>query len=189
VGVENIEASGILVIMEINIRKIDHHESPQTKSFSRKSTVTSRLVLGMDNEKLAYTIVPVEPYERDYAAEDVDHGFDDDSTTVFFAEVDGNLAGRIKMMKWWNQFGYVEDIVVNPEYRGLGIGRKLLERGIQWARENGFPGVMLETQDNNVPACNLYQNCGFVLGGFDRHVYKAMNPGTKETALYWYLIF
>ena len=175
--------------MEITIRKIDQHESPQTKSFSRKSAVNSRLMLNIENEKLTYVIIPVEPYEREVPAEDTEYGFDDAGPTVFFAEVDGNLAGRIKVMKWWNQFGYVEDLVVNPEYRGLGIGRKLLEHGIQWSRENGFPGVMLETQDDNVPACMLYQSCGFVLSGFDRNVYKAINPNTKETALYWYLIF
>jgi len=176
--------------MEITIRKIDPQESPQTKSFSRKSTVNSRLVLGIENEKLIYTVAPVdEPYERELRAEDVDYGFDDTGPMIFFAEVDAKPAGRIKMMKWWNQFGYVEDLVVNPEYRGLGIGRKLLERGIQWAREKGFPGVMLETQDDNVPACMLYQSCGFVLSGFDHNVYKAVNPNTRETALYWYLIF
>ncbi|NJC96761.1 MAG: N-acetyltransferase [Anaerolineales bacterium] len=182
--------------MEITIRKIDSQESPQTKFFSRKSMVVSRLALGMENEKLIYTIVPVElPYEREYAVEDTDYGFENANVTVFFAEIVGAqhavplLAGRIKMMRWWNRFGYVEDIVVNPEYRWRGIGRKLLERGIQWARENGYPGVMLETQDNNVPACRLYESCGFVLGGFDRDVYKAINPNTKETALYWYLLF
>lgn len=152
--------------------------------------VNSRLVLGIENEKLVYTIAQVdEPYEREVPAQDTEYGFDEAGPTIFFAEVDGKLAGRIRMLKWWNQFGYVEDLVVNPEYRGLGIGRKLLERGIQWAHENNFPGVMLETQDDNVPACTLYQSCGFVLSGFDRNVYKAINPHTKETALYWYLIF
>jgi len=151
--------------------------------------VHSRLVIGIENEKLFYTIIPVEPYERDVPAEDVEYGFDDTGPTIFFAEADGKLAGRIKMLRWWNRFAYVEDLVVNPEYRGAGIGRKLLEHGIQWVRENGFPGVMLETQDNNVPACTLYQSAGFVLCGFDRNVYKAINPNTKETALYWYLIF
>ena len=176
--------------MEITIRKIEPHESKQTKSFSRKSMVHSRLVLGIENEKLVYTIESVEtPYEREVHVEDVDYGFDESSPTIFFADVDGNIAGRIKMMRWWNQFAYVEDLVVNPEYRGMGLGRALLERGIQWARENNYPGVMLETQDDNVPACTLYQSCGFVLSGFDRNVYKAINPNTKETALYWYLIF
>lgn len=180
--------------MEITIRKMNPQESPQTNSFSRKSTVNSRLVLGIENEELFYTIVPVEPYEREVHAEDVDYGFDDAGPTIFFAEVGAIresplLAGRIKMMRWWNRFAYVEDLVVNPEYRGMGIGRQLLERGIQWSRENGYPGVMLETQDDNVPACRLYQSAGFVLSGFDRNVYKAINPDTKETALYWYLIF
>ncbi len=175
--------------MEVIIRKINRHESAQTKSFSRKSMVNSRLILNIENEKLTYTIAAVEPYEREVPAEDTDYGFDDTGPTIFFAEANGKLAGRIKMLKWWNQFGYVEDLVVNPEFRGLGIGRKLLERGIQWAREHDFPGVMLETQDDNVPACMLYQNCGFVLSGFDRNVYKAINPNTRETALYWYLIF
>jgi ribosomal protein S18 acetylase RimI-like enzyme len=175
--------------MEITIRKLDPQESPQTRSFSRKSRVTSRLLLNIEDEKLVYTIVPVEPYERDVHAEDTDYGFDEAGPTIFVAEVDGKLAGRIRMMRWWNQFGYVEDLVVNPEYRGLSIGRMLLERGIQWAHENDFPGVMLETQDDNVPACTLYQSCGFVLSGFDRNVYKAINPNTRETALYWYLIF
>jgi ribosomal protein S18 acetylase RimI-like enzyme len=143
----------------------------------------------MENEKLSYTVVPVESYEREVPAEDTEYGFDDAGPVIFFAEVDGNLAGRIRMMRWWNRFAYVEDLVVNPEYRGRGVGRKLLEHGIRWARENNFPGVMLETQDDNVPACTLYQSAGFVLGGFDRNVYRAINPNTKETALYWYLIF
>ena len=100
--------------------------------------MTSRLVLSIENERLGYSIVPVEPYEREVFAEDVDYGFDEDGPTIFFAEADGSLAGRIRMMRWWNRFAYVEDLVVNPDYRGLGIGRRLLERGIQWARENHF---------------------------------------------------
>lgn len=175
--------------MKIDIRKTDKNESSQTKSFSRKSLVNSRLMLGIENEKLTYTIVPVASYEREVHAEDTDYGFDEEGPTVFFAEADGQLAGRIKMLKWWNRFAYVEDLVVNPQYRGLGVGRKLLEHGILWARENNFPGVMLETQDDNIPACMLYQSCGFVLSGFDRNIYKAINPNTKEIALYWYLMF
>ena len=176
--------------MPITIRQLAPNESPRTKAFSRKSMVTSRLVLQIEHERLTYTIAPVDPpYEREVQLEDTEYGFNETPPVVFFAEADGQPAGRIRMLKWWNQFGYVEDLVVNPQFRGLGVGRKLLERGIQWAREQGYPGVMLETQDDNVPACTLYQSCGFVLSGFDRNIYKAINPNTRETALYWYLIF
>lgn len=174
--------------MNVTIRKLNEGENSFAKQFNRKSIVKSRLVLGIENEKLTYTIVPVEPpYEREVQLEDTDYGFTEVPPTIFIAEVDGRLAGRIRLLKWWNQFGYIEDLVVNPDHRGLGIGRTLIEHGVQWAREQSFPGVMLETQDDNAPACMLYASCGFVLSGFDRNVYKAINPGTKETALYWYL--
>ena len=176
--------------MNISVRKLRADETSPAKQFNRKSMVKSRLVLGIENEKLTYTIAPVEPpYEREVQLEDTDYGMNEVPPVVFIAEVDGKLAGRIRLLKWWNQFGYIEDLVVNPDFRGLGIGRTLIEHGIQWAREQGFPGVMLETQDDNVSACTLYASCGFILSGFDRNVYKAINPSTKETALYWYLIF
>lgn len=176
--------------MEISVRKLNESENSFAKQFNRKSTVKSRLVLGIENETLVYTVAPVDPpYEREVQLEDTDYGFNEVPPVVFVAEADGKPAGRIRLLRWWNQFGYIEDLVVNPEFRGLGLGRTLIERGIQWAREQGFPGVMLETQDDNVPACSLYVSCGFVLGGFDRNVYKAVNPHTKESALYWYLIF
>ncbi len=175
--------------MEFIIHKTDMQNAPKAEMFSRKFIVKSRIVLDLENEKLVYTIANVEPYERDIHAEDVNYGFSDSGPTIFFADINGKLAGRIKMLEWWNQFASVDDIVVNPEFRGAGIGRALLEHGIQWARENNFPGVMLETQADNVPACILYQKYGFVLSGFDRNVYKAINPNKNETALYWYLIF
>lgn len=176
--------------MDISLRKLQEGENSFAQEFDRKSMVKSRLVLDMENEKLVYSIVPVEtPYEREVQLEDTDYGFNEVPPVVFLAEVDGKLAGRIRLLRWWNRFGYIEDLVVNPEFRGLGLGRKLMEQGIQWAREQGFPGVMLETQDDNVSACTLYSSCGFILSGFDRNVYKAINPQTRECALYWYLIF
>jgi GNAT superfamily N-acetyltransferase len=176
--------------MDLTIRKLNPGETSLAKQFNRKSRVESRLALGMENEKLTHTITPVESlYEREVQLEDTDYGFTDEPPTVFVAEVDGKLAGRIRLLKWWNQFGYIEDLVVNPEFRGLDLGRKLIEQGIQWARDKKYPGMMLETQDDNVPACQLYAFCGFVLSGFDRNVYKATNPNKRETALYWYLLF
>jgi streptothricin acetyltransferase len=48
---------------------------------------------------------------------------------------------------------------------------------------------MLETQNINVPACRLYASCRFVLCGFDACLYHGVMPGTREIALYWYLLF
>jgi ribosomal protein S18 acetylase RimI-like enzyme len=194
VGVTPLKKSGVLVkAMNFKIHKTNLHNAPKAAQFDRKFMVESRVVLNMENEQLGYstaTVLP--PYERNIPAQDTDYGFDDSvEPVVFFAAIEGSdkPAGRIRMVTWWNQFAYVDDLAVNPDYRGKGIGRALLEQGIAWARENNFPGVMLETQDDNVPACALYQNCGFKLSGFDRNIYKAINPEKKETALYWYLLF
>ena len=73
----------------------------------------------------------------------------------------------IKMVPWWNKFAYIEELSVDTEFRGKGLGRALLTCAIDWAKRQGFPGVTLETQDNNVPACMLYEKSGFVLTGFD----------------------
>ena len=58
-----------------------------------------------------------------------------------------------------------------------------------WARTQQLAGVMLETQNNNVAACRLYESGGFQLVGFDRCLYRGLHPGTDEIALYWYLVF
>ena len=55
-----------------------------------------------------------------------------------------------------------------------------------WATERGLPGIRVETQSNNVPACKFYESCGLHLGGFDRDLYRAMDGGTTEIALFWY---
>lgn len=51
---------------------------------------------------------------------------------------------------------------VDPRYRGLGVGRKVLERAIEWATEQGFESIILITHDKLESALHLYRKCGFV---------------------------
>lgn len=50
--------------------------------------------------------------------------------------------------------------VVAP-WRGLGIGRRLLQTYLDQLRQEGVPGVHLCTTDQNQAACHLYAACGF----------------------------
>jgi len=177
--------------MEIQIRKMDSQSIHQVDRFDRNSIVNSHLVLRVEDNNITYSIVPVEPYEKILSidAEDYTTFIDNPQKTIFFADVDGKPVGQIKMVPWWNKFTYIEELAVNAEFRGKGVGRALMMRAIEWAKGQGFPGITLETQDNNVPACRLYERCGFELRGFDTHLYKGLNPSTDEIALYWYLIF
>ena len=103
--------------------------------------------------------------------------------------MDGRIAGQILVHEHWNRFAIIWDIAVDPPFRRRGIGRRLMAQAVAWARGRGLPGVMLETQNINVAACRLYERCGFVLGGFDACLYRGVMPGTREIALFWYLLF
>jgi streptothricin acetyltransferase len=189
VGIAPREESRILVDMTLTTRKLDSQSIHQVDKFNRKFTVDIKLVLGMEDGKITYSIVPVPPYEKEIPVDEVDAStfIDNDEKIIFFADVDGQLAGQVKVISWWNGFAYIDDLIVNPEFRGLGVGQALMGEAIQWAKAKRFPGIMLETQDDNVPACQLYRKCGFVLGGFDHYTLKNFKP--NETALFWYLIF
>jgi len=53
--------------------------------------------------------------------------------------------------------GVVEDLVVMPEYRGQGIGKKLLESVQKWAEERGAKRLQLLADQNNIPALEFYK--------------------------------
>ena len=176
--------------MPITLRQMDSTSLHQVDRFERNSMVNSHLVIHVEDNQITYSIIPVEPYEKilNVDPEDYTTFLDNPQKVIFFADVDGTPAGQIKLVPWWNKFAYVEELSVDTEFRGIGVGRALMTRAIEWAKEHNFPGLTLETQDNNVPACRFYEKCGFVLSGFDLYAYRNLdNP--SEIALYWYLIF
>ena len=177
--------------MEIRIDEIDRQNLKDANQCHYAFVVESVLALAAENGVIRHAVVPIPPYEKRYPPNEVDYTayIDNADQTVFFAYVDDQLAGEIVIRQWWNKFAYIEDIAVASRFRRSGVGRKLIERAIYWAKKKELPGIMLETQNNNVAACRFYERCGFELGGFDRHLYRALHPDTKEIALYWYLIF
>lgn len=51
---------------------------------------------------------------------------------------------------------YLSDLYVNPEIRGGGVGRALIDNVVQFAKGKGIPGVRWLTQENNYTARRLY---------------------------------
>jgi len=56
----------------------------------------------------------------------------------------------------------MDGIAVSPEMRGSGIGTNLLQRLIQFARDEGYHAIRLDVIDTNPAARRLYQRIGFV---------------------------
>jgi ribosomal protein S18 acetylase RimI-like enzyme len=57
--------------------------------------------------------------------------------------------------------GVVHDVIVDPEYRGHGVGRLLLEATLELLKSRGVPRVVLTTAEQNEPAQRLFERVGF----------------------------
>jgi ribosomal protein S18 acetylase RimI-like enzyme len=56
-------------------------------------------------------------------------------------------------------------IAVDPDRRGQGVGRALMEALIARARAAGEPGLCLSVSERNSPAVQLYESVGFAISG------------------------
>lgn len=52
-------------------------------------------------------------------------------------------------------------LYVNKSARGQGLGITLLEKSMQWAKENGYNQVYLESMPELAKAVSIYEKCGF----------------------------
>ncbi len=57
--------------------------------------------------------------------------------------------------------GYLQRVAVGPEWQRRGIGRSLVRTAARWARRNGARAIVLNTQANNLPALQLYEDEGY----------------------------
>jgi GNAT superfamily N-acetyltransferase len=94
------------------------------------------------------------------------HGFGDQPYySCLIAERDGAPAGFALYFydysTWLGRPGlYLEDLFVQPEFRGLGIGKALLERVAAIAIEKGCARLKWEVLDWNTPAIDFYAAMG-----------------------------
>lgn len=61
-----------------------------------------------------------------------------------------------------NPFAFVEDIFIGNEYRGQGLGSKLVEEIIQEAKKCGCYKIIMTSRHSNERAHKLYERLGFV---------------------------
>ena len=66
----------------------------------------------------------------------------------------------IRYSTWRGQVMYLEDILVTETMRGKCIGKMLIERLIQEAKEKDFKKISWQVLDWNEPAINFYKKFG-----------------------------
>ena len=144
--------------------------------------------------------VPVTPQVKDLSQYERATEYEtlfDIATWRFFMAFDGEtpvgaltLAGpteHLYMLNGRTDACVLWDIRVADGYKHRGIGQRLFDMAVAAARETGYRQMIIECQNNNVPACRFYRKQGAVLGKVDRYAYYDDPMLRDETQLIWYL--
>ncbi len=95
------------------------------------------------------------------------------NAAVFVAEDDGRIVGRLSIARDQHPASrHVADLglMVAITHRRRGIGTKLLEAAVAWARESGVRKLELHVFPYNEAAIKLYESFGFMREGY-RHAH------------------
>jgi GNAT superfamily N-acetyltransferase len=87
---------------------------------------------------------------------------------AFTAYDEGRLIGAISMMSYYGAL-WIKLFFVDKDYRKTGIGKQLLEKALDYGREQGHKFAFLETL--SFQALEFYKKFGFELE-FTRQGYK-----------------
>ena len=89
-------------------------------------------------------------------------GFGDKPVFEFHvAELNGEIVGValyfVKYSTWKGKGLYLDDLIVTEKHRGKGIGKLLLDKVIEVARETGAKQLHWQVLDWNTPAIEFYK--------------------------------
>jgi ribosomal protein S18 acetylase RimI-like enzyme len=82
---------------------------------------------------------------------------------VFVAESEGHIVGYITtLVDREGGKGRIPNLAVAAEFRGHGLGRRLIEHALDYFRREGLAYAVIETMAQNEAGQGLYPSCGFV---------------------------
>lgn len=88
--------------------------------------------------------------------------FDPKRERCWIAERDGSIIGSVFLVKQSEETAKLRLLLVEAQARGLGLGKRLVQECIQFAKLSGYRKITLWTQSNLHAAKHVYQRAGFV---------------------------
>ena len=90
-----------------------------------------------------------------------ERGFPRDREGLWIVERDGRHAGSTALTDEGDGVAIVRWVLLGPEVRGLGIGRRIIGEAVAEARDAGFGLVRLDTFSDLTAAAGIYRSLGF----------------------------
>jgi GNAT superfamily N-acetyltransferase len=118
-------------------------------------------------KKLA--IFELAPDEVSASVQDyIDNGFNEhplfECNLIYYQnQLAGFSLWYFRFSTWKGKRFYLEDLYINEEFRGLGLGKLLLEECIQEAKRTNCKGMMWQVLEWNHPAIDFYKKYGVKL--------------------------
>ena len=99
---------------------------------------------------------------------------------IFFAINDGKAIGTAAMVLVEESIFELSKMAVDPNYQGLGIGRRIVDECIKFAKYHKAQEIFLITNDKLLPALELCRSSGFELDeNYDDNRYERGNTKMK----------
>jgi len=89
--------------------------------------------------------------------------YNPDRERCWIAEMDGQIVGSVMVVQESDEAAKLRLLLVDPRARGLGLGKRLVDECVRFARRKGYKKLVLWTNHVLVQARNIYQKAGFVL--------------------------
>ena len=111
--------------------------------------------------------------------------FDPACERCWIAEMDGQNVGSVFLVKESDAIARLRLLLVDPAARGRGLGTRLTDECVNFARQVGYRGITLWTHEVLTAARHIYERAGFRLTSSE----KRKSFGQDVVAEYWDLTF
>ena len=89
--------------------------------------------------------------------------YDASKDCVWVCEHEGKIVGFLLLMHRPDNSAQLRYFILSPEYRGIGLGRKLMNLFMDFFHSKGYRSAFLWTTNEQHAAAHLYKSKGFVL--------------------------
>lgn len=132
---------------KLSIRRAEEKDS------SRISELLKELGYPIDNESIREKIITFSKKETEF---------------ILVAERENNVEGvlsfhMIPMFHALGNAGRITSLVVTEKFRGMGIGRRLIEHAEAWAWEKDCKKIEITSGDHRINAHGFYEKNGYKL--------------------------
>lgn len=107
---------------------------------------------GWDHTFDSYVAIPLAEYAKRIGLRE----------RIWIVERVGQIAGSVAIVEFSREEAQLRWLLLHPDLRRRGLGRRLVEEAVAFARKAGYSSIFLWTVDSLPAAAGLYKSAGFM---------------------------